>query len=165
MVIEKWSDVNKILMLILNDAMKEVGEKAENLFRSHLASDVYINRNKVYANYTRMPTYDLLNSTSHSIESGMNNVTMEVYHAKNKMRIDMGNFIHGSNINGNPVDNRERLPFILNDGLQGVKTLFGQGWWTEPRRYIDNSINILDRDKVLKKWLIDALRARGVEVN
>ncbi len=151
------------LLKIIKECLKEVADKVNDKLRSHVDSDVYINRNNYYANGSGQPTYDLRESiTTDEISQSGNEVSTKVFHDKNKMAFDPDNFIHGSRYwKSGTTDIRDILPKIINDGLSG--DLFGNGWWQDERPYFTNTLNELKSQGLIKKWFKEALNKRGIK--
>lgn len=155
------SQLNNYLMPILRECLQEVADKVNDRLRYHVDGDVYINRNNYYANGTGEPTYDLRESiTTDEIKQSGNEVFTKVYHDKEKMRLDVDSFIHGSKY-WDKTDVRDILPQIINDGLSG--DLFGEGWWQEERPYFTNTLKELESQGLIKKWFREALNKRGIK--
>lgn len=157
------SQLNNYLMPILRECLQEVADKVNDRLRYHVDGDVYINRNNYYANGTGEPTYDLRESiTTDEIKQSANEVFTKVYHDKEKMRFQPDDFIHGSRYWKDGItDIREILPQIINDGLSG--SLFGEGWWQEPRPYFSDTLQELQSQGLIKRWFKESLNKRGVK--
>lgn len=165
-VVKDLNELNKVLINIVKEVVDEVGEKVNQLMKEHVDSDVYRKgfRTNSYAYGTSQPTYGLRDSitTTNSNING-NEVSTKIYHDKNKMIFDPDNFVHGSRYwKDGTTDIRDILPEIVTFGLSG--DLFGSGWWQDERPYYQNTLKDLKDKGLLRKWFIEGLKAKGIDV-
>jgi hypothetical protein len=69
-------------------------------------------------------------------------------------------YLHGS-YHYTPNDVREMLPYLIDQGKTGG--LFGPKWENLTRPYMTNTRDEL-RAGLLKKWMIEALKKRGIKI-
>ena len=159
-------EYNKYLLThVFPSVLQYVADKANELLRQHVDSDVYQagNRTNYYAYGTTQPTFELRDSISNSdVQVSGDSAEIRVYHDKNKMRFEPDDFVHGSNYWRDGVsDVRDILPLIINNGLSG--DLFGSGWWQEERPYFSNTIKEIQSQGLIKKWFQEGLAKQGIK--
>lgn len=157
-------ELEKYILNVLKEVVYEVGEKVNELAREHVDRDVYMkdNQSNHYAYGYSQPTFGLRDSlTTDKVKTNGNEVSTEIYHDSNKMITDPDNFVHGSNY-WNKRDIRDILPEIVEFGLSG--DFFGNGWWQDPRPYMQNTIKELQSSGKLQQWFKQGLKSRGVSV-
>ena len=159
-------EYNKYLLTKVFPAVLEyVADKANELLREHVDSDVYQAGGKTnyYAYGSTQPTFELRDSISNSeVSVNGNSAEIKVFHDKDKMRFDPDNFVHGSNYWKDGVsDIRELLPRIINDGLSG--DLFGSGWWQKERPYFTKTIEEIQSKGLMRKWFQEGLAKQGIK--
>lgn len=162
---ETWSQLNSFLIDAVSEALKEVGDRVNQLLREHVDTDVYKagSRTNYYARGTTQPTYGLRDSiTTSDVRTGKGSAEVEVFHDSQKMELDSQNFVHGSNYWKGGNDIRDILPLIIDMGLSG--DLFGSGWWQDERPYFRNAVKELKDSGMLENWFKQALKRQGIEV-
>ncbi len=142
---------------ILHESMGEVGKKVEEGLKDQIDEDVYDAHNPEY--YQR--TYELRDSVTHSDAKEIGEqIVVEVGHDYDKINTHYPNQ-HMSVVDGSDVSNQ--LPKLINDGTIG--DIFGNGAWTEPRPYMDNMKDKIEREKILEKELKKSLHKRGIKTD
>jgi hypothetical protein len=159
------SQLEQYLLKVIADCMNEVGQKVQELFKKHVQTDVYdvgsyLGRNNYYDGAGE-PTGQLMESVINTkpVVSG-NQVTTEIKHDSDLMNVNPNTFLHGSNY-WNPNDVRDMLPYLINEGKTGG--LFGAVWEGLKRPYITNTYEELVSKDLVKKWMIEALKKRGIK--
>lgn len=139
----------------LPKAMDGVGEKCKNIVKNRIDEDVYEKYTPV--EYDR--SYELRNSII-STEPTNNNgtITVEVKHDTNLINATPPNQ-HMSVVDQSDVSSH--LPKWINDG--NIGHVFGQGEWTEPRPYRDNTIEQIKQNDIFKKELKKELSKQNIE--
>ena len=161
-----FAGIEKYLLKVLADCMNEVGGKVDDLLKEHVQKDVYdvgtsLGRD-YYHNGSSSPTGQLRDSVTHSkpTTSG-NEVSTEVHHDSSQMDYNPDTYLHGSNY-WSPNDVRDMLPYLIDSGNTGG--LFGSVWEGLRRPYFTNTYNELVSKDLVKKWMMEALKKRGLNV-
>jgi hypothetical protein len=144
------------LKKVIVDSMDDVGKSAEYHVRDKIEEEVY--RNPITPQvYER--TRELKNSLVHTHPIVNNNeIITEIKHETDLI----GNYEpnqHMSVVTGEPFI--EPLAEIVNYGKAGH--IFGTGYWTEPRPYINDSKKDLENG-LIKKYFKDALSKKGIKI-
>ncbi len=136
------------------DSMEDVGKSAEYHVREQIEEKVYQNPTTPQ-DYER--TRELKNSLVHTYPKVNNNeIITEIKHETNLM----GSYVpnqHMSVVYDTPFI--ESLAEIVNYGKAGH--IFGTGYWTEPRPYMDDAKKDL-KGGLVKKYMKNALNKRGL---
>lgn len=143
---------------LLKDSMEEVGVKVEKVLRDRIDEDVYSAYNNPDMSYER--TRELKNSVTHTHpkeEDGQ--IVVKVGHDTSLINPYSPNQ-HMSVEDGSDVSNY--LPQWINDGTIG--NIFGEGVWTKPRPYMDNTKEEIKNNNILEKELKKGLKKRGVNI-
>ncbi len=171
-MINSYSQLEAHLLKILADCLNEVSKKVEDLLKEHVQEDVYDVGSRIpngdkqgrqyYYNGTKKPTGQLKESvTSTEVQIVGNEVTTKIHHDPNAMEYDAPTYLHGSSFY-DPGDVREMLPYLINEGKTG--DLFGEVWHKLRRPYMTNTYNELISQDLVRKWMIIALKSRGLNV-
>lgn len=166
MQVSSWGQLENYLLQIIADCMNDVGEKVNKLLKEHVQTDVYdvgtqLNRN-YYHDEDVEPTGQLRDSIVNSKPSvDGKKVQTEIYHDSNLMEYDAETYLHGSNY-WSPNDVRDMLPYLINEGKTGG--LFGSVWEKLKRPYMSNTYDELVSKDLVRKWMIEALKKRGLQV-
>ena len=158
--ITNWGMLEVVLQQILVDVLNEVGELVENRMRYYIDEDVYLGHNRFYADGTGQPTYEFRKSVTRDTAKVVRNgeVRVKVYHDTKVMKSDPENFIHGSKY-WSPNDISTYLPEILafnkNGRLFGANEIERDNYWYD-------TLDSLQKGGELRKWLMTALRKRGI---
>ena len=150
--------LEKYLLKVVTDSMEDVGSVGEKVSREEMEEKVYNNPSQP-AMYDR--TRELQNSLIHTqpVKNG-NEVTVEIRHEDDLIGHYAPNQ-HMSVIDGRelPVD---ALAEIVNYGKSGH--IFGEGYWTEPRPYMDSARERIENEKLHVKAMKESLRNKGLKV-
>lgn len=145
------------LKKLIKNSMEDVGKVVENKTREKIDEVVY--QANTPSQYER--TRELQNSLIHTQPKQFDNETVvEVKHDDAMFGWYEPNQ-HISVLSGDelPV---EVLAEIVNDGKAGH--IFGEGFWTKPRPYIEESLEEIKKDKLHIKAMKDSLKSKGIKV-
>jgi hypothetical protein len=146
--------------------MNEVAQKANELLKEHVETDVYdvgtaLGRN-YYHDGKNKPTGQLRDSiTNTNAKITGNAVEAEIYHDSSKMDYNADSYLHGSRY-WTPNDVRDILPYLIDQGKTGG--MFGSAWENLKRPYLTNTKKELS-DGLLDKWMQEALKKRGINIS
>lgn len=162
-----YESLEQHLLKIIADSMNDVAKRVEDLLKQHVQTDVYnvgtsMGR-KYYYNDTKQPTGQLKESViSTKPETKKNEVSSKIHHDSDKMEFKPDSYLHGSNFY-KPKDVRDWLPYLINEGKTG--DLFGSMWANLRRPYITNTYDELVSKDLIRKWMIEALKKRGLKIS
>jgi hypothetical protein len=155
--INSMSDLKKYLAKIVIDSMEDVGDVIENKLKDVIEQEVYHNPTNPEV-YER--TRELETSIIHTPPTqNRNEIITEVKH-------DDSLFGHyAPNQHVSVVDESE-LPVnaiaeIVNYGKAGH--IFGTGYWTEPRPYMDTAKEEIIDEKLHVRALKNSLESKGIK--
>ena len=159
-VFDNLKQLEVYLLKAITDSMEDVGKAVEQKTREVIEREVYQNpTDSGLAEYER--TRELKNSLIHTTPKKNNNeVTTEIKH-------DESNFGHyAPNQHMSVVDGRElpidALAEIVNFGKSGK--IFGEGYWTKPRPYIEITKEEVEKEKLHVKAMKESLIKKGFDV-
>lgn len=140
----------------IKDSMEDVGKAVEYKVREKIDEVVY-NSPATPDTYNR--TYELKNSLIHEQpkQSG-NETTVVIKHEDNLLGHYAPNQ-HQSVVDGSPLS-VESLAEIVMQGKSGH--IFGQGYWTEPRPYMDIAKEEILAENLHVTTLKSSLRSKGI---
>lgn len=152
-----YSELLRELQKVKDKALIKAGEKAEELVKKQIQSEVY---DIPAGTYER--TYNLKDSMmAFPLEKKGNVSEVKVAHDWMNMSYNVNKFQHGSNY-WDPNDYRQYVAETVHYGLSGK--LFGVGkHWHEPKPYMDISKDILEGGEY-RRFIMDALRSEGFDV-
>ena len=150
-------ELDRILHDISVEVINKVSEKVLSEVEKQIDLQVYIGKRNFYAKGTKRPTYDFRNTWISDINEEDFAVEGQVKQEYNKMRLDVDNFIHGSKFYKDQ-DVRSFLAEIINEGKAG--SIFGYGYWTNPRPFWDVAMEIM-KDGTVDKWIKSEFKKRG----
>ena len=150
----KWSDFEKMIQMLVRDALNELGELVNDMVKKQIDEDVYVNTPEVYdRTYEFRESYESVDVTKDG-----NNPEVFIRSDKGKMNYNKDLFQHGSD-----RDISEFLPEILAFNLSG--DLFGSNqWWHNRDSYWNNVLDKLKAGGWLNKEFKRLLRKRGLSV-
>lgn len=151
------NELDRILHDISVEVINKVSEKVLSEVEKQIDLEVYIGKSNFYAKGTKRPTYDFKNTWISEINEGNFVVEGQVRQEYNKMRLDVDNFIHGSRFYKDQ-DVRSFLAEIINEGKAG--SIFGYGYWTNPRPFWDIAMEIME-DGTVDKWIKSEFKKLG----
>ena len=135
---------------VRNGASK-VGDKSEDIVKEHVQKDVYGTYGSPSV-YKR--TYQLRDSVKANVTSSGSDTDIEI---KNEGMSGHPSVITGANMG-------EAIPQIVTDGAPNIFRGSSGGAWTGARPYMDNALQTLESNDMVKSTLKDALRAHGFKV-
>ena len=150
--------LEKYLQLVVKDSMEDVGREAEHKVRKKIDEMVYQNPTEP-SDYER--TRELKNSLVHTQpKQNGNEITVEIKHEDSLIGYYEPNQ-HMSVVDGSelPVD---ALAEIVHYGKSGK--IFGEGYWTKPRPYMETAKEEIIEEKLHVKALKNSLKKKGLDV-
>jgi hypothetical protein len=136
-------------------AMKEASEKPKEMLKDNVNTDVYSYQPKEYER-----TYELRESIIATEPQNVNGKTVvEIKHDENKIHPYSPNQ-HMSVIYG--TDFSPYLPEAINEG--NIGHVFGQGVWTEPRPYMDNTVRQMEQENTFENEAKKSLQKQGIQI-
>lgn len=154
---QSLSALEVYLTKMIKDSMEDVGKKCEVVVREKIEEEVYQNPVNP-STYER--TRELKNSLIHTspVQNGSEIIT-EIKHETDLIGSYSPNQ-HMSVQTGEPFI--EPLAEVVNYGKAGH--IFGEGYWTEPRPYMDDAREEIKQDKLHVQSLKESLRNKGIQV-
>lgn len=137
-------------------ALKGAGDKTSELVKKRIDEDVYDAGTP--SEYIR--TYELRESIrSSDVKSSGNTAEVEVKHDTSLIHSNPTLNQHASAIDGS--SSVDSIAEIVHDGKSGG--LFGQGFWTQKRPYMDNAKEEMEDGKY-KQFMMEELKKMGYKV-
>jgi hypothetical protein len=159
MEFKNLSDLNKYLMNKIAKSMYEVGEHAEQTVKEQIDIDVYSYQPSEYER-----TFELRDSVIHTEPEIINDlVSVEVKHDTDLIHPNKEKYQHYSAGKWEPKEYNRYVAQTVHDGTSGH--LFGEGFWTEPRPYMDHAKDKIKNSKLYINILKDNLRKQGLYVD
>lgn len=156
MSITSWGQLEKELQSAMQDGMKDVAKKGEDIVKQNIDRVVYF----AYSPSVYSRTRQLWSSiTSKEVKSNGNSAEVEIYHDTSKISSSSPNQ-HMSVISGS--SSASSIPEIVHDGKSGL--LFGTGVWTSKRPYMDTALKEMEGTKMPLNELRRALRRQGFRI-
>lgn len=149
-------DLQKHLMKEISNAMRnEVAGEAVEVVKDRIRKDVESHEPALYER-----TGELRESVQGKEEQISKNVSrLKIDHDTSKIR-PQGENQHKSVVDGRPSN--DVLPEIVHDGKSGH--IFGEGFWTEPRPYMDNAKTEIETYNKHVNSLKKGLQRNGLNV-
>lgn len=155
-------DLEKYLQAKILESMKDVGAAAEATVKKHVDTDVY-GKKKDPEEYIR--TYELRDSvTFTAYEETTNHYEVMVYNDSEQIGSYAPNqhyTVHHWEGSRYTLDYSEYVAETVNDGTSG--RLFGTGYWTIPRPFMDNARKEIKEKKLHVQALSNSLKRAGIE--
>ena len=152
------ADLNRYLIKVLKDSMEDVGRAVEHKVREKIEEEVYQNPTTP-SMYER--TGELKNSLIHTQPKQIGNeIVTEIKHDDNLIGHYEPNQ-HMSVVDGRDMS-VESLAEIVNFGKAGH--IFGTGYWTEPRPYIEDARQEVIDENLHYNTLKKSLQSKGLKV-
>lgn len=135
--------------------MKKASEEPKQMLKDNVDKNVY---NYTPSTYER--TFELRDSIIATEPQNVNNkTTVEIKHDENKIHPYSPNQ-HMSVITGEDISTY--LPQWINDGTIGH--IFGQGVWTEPRPYMDDTVRQMEQENTFENEVKKSLQKQGIQL-
>lgn len=153
--IKTWKDLEKALTKVIVHVMPAVGDKTAELVKDRIDKDVY--GAGTPSEYIR--TYELRESIEAGGKVTVSKGSAEIEVGHNDTRI--GSYEpnqHYSVVDGS--HSADSIAEIVHDGKSGL--IFGEGFWTQKRPYMDNAAQEM-KDGKYKKFMIEMLRKQGID--
>lgn len=152
--VKSWSDLEKALRQARDKALEGTGEKAKELVKDRIDEDVY----SVATPSEYIRTYELRESVQPSKVNSRGDVAeLEIGHDTSLIGSYEPNQ-HYSVVDGS--SSVESIAEIVHDGKSGL--IFGNGYWTEPRSYLDNAKEEM-KDGKYKEFMEKELNKMGIK--
>lgn len=155
MKIRTYKDLEKVLKKAAEKALKDSGKDATELVKKRIDEDVY----GVAEPDEYLRTYELRESVEPSgVKSKGNTFELEVGHNTDKI----GSYEPNQHMS--VVDGTSSVGYvadIVHNGKSGK--IFGEGYWTKKRPYMDNAKEELEDGKY-KEYMKDSLTKQGFKV-
>jgi hypothetical protein len=152
-------DLESYVKKMVSDSMNPVGEKARDLSKEHVQKDVYDNPANP-AKYNR--TGQLKESLKYKKTETNREVTVKVYHDDKVIKAYEPNQHYSVFDSGHDRDFSKFVAYAVHEGTSGH--VFGSGYWTEARPYLDNTVNELNITEAHVKILKAELTKRGIKL-
>jgi len=146
-VFNNTNELLKYLQLQIAASLKETGEYVENKVKEQIDQDVY---SYTPSRYQR--TGDLKESV----------VCREPINTGNKTSIVIEHDTHLINDHVSQADGMDVSPYIPYYVNEGAGPLFGEGFWTQKRQYIDHAISDLRSTGSHVEVLRRSLKNKGI---
>lgn len=151
--VKSWSDLEKALRQARDKALEGTGDKTKELVKDRIDKDVY----SVATPSEYIRTYELRESVQLSdVTSNGNVAEIEIGHDTNLIGSYEPNQ-HYSVVDGS--SSVDSIAEIVHDGKSGL--IFGNGYWTKPRPYMDNAKEEMEDGKY-KEFMIEELKKQGI---
>lgn len=152
--VKSWSDLEKALRHARDKALEGTGEKAKELVKDRIDEDVY----SVATPSEYIRTYELRESVQPSKVNSKGDIAeLEVGHDTSLIGSYEPNQ-HYSVIDGS--SSVDSIAEIVHDGKSGL--IFGNGYWTKPRPYMDNATEEM-KDGKYKDFMVEELNKMGIK--
>lgn len=153
--VSSYSQLLSELQKARDRALKGAGEKAVEVAKDRVDKDVYAMSKGEPAVYER--TYQLRDSiVTDDFKANGNSAEIKVRHDTDLIHSTEPNQ-HYSVVDGS--SSVDSIAEIVHGGKSGK--IFGQGYWTEPRSYLDNAKEIM-KDGKYKDFMIEELKKQGI---
>ena len=151
--VKSWKDLEKALIKARDKALEGTGEKTKELVKDRIDRDVYsVASPSIYER-----TYELRESVQPSkVNSKGNTAELEIGHDTSLIGSYSPNQ-HYSVVDGS--SSVDSIAEIVHDGKSGK--IFGEGFWTQKRPYMDNAKEEM-KDGKYKKFMIEELKKQGL---
>ena len=155
--VTSYSQLLKELQKARDKALKGTGEKAVEVVKDRVDKDVYAMSKGEPAVYER--TYQLRDSlVADDFKADGNSAEITIKHDTNQIHSTAPNQ-HYSVVDGS--SSVDSIAEIVHDGKSGL--IFKNGYWTEPRPYMDNAKEIMEKGKY-KDFMKEELKNQGYKV-
>lgn len=155
--VTSWKDLEVALQKARDKALKGAGEKGKELTKKRVDEDVYAMSKGEPAVYER--TFQLRESlVADDFKSSGNMAEITIKHDASQIHSTAPNQ-HYSVVDGS--SSVDYIAEIVNNGESGK--IFGEGYWTEPRPYMDNTRKEM-KDGKYREFMVDELKKLGYKV-
>ncbi len=154
--VTSYSQLLKELQKARDRALEGTGKKTEDVVKKRIDTDVYdVGDPKEY-----IRTFELRESIkSSNIKSSGDIAEVEIKHDTSLIHSNPSLNQHASAIDGS--SSVDSIAEIVHDGKSGK--LFGQGFWTKKRPYMDNAKEEMEDGKY-KQFMMEELKRMGYKV-
>lgn len=153
--VTSWKQLEVALQKARDRALKGAGEKAVEVVKDRVDKDVYGTGSPTV--YER--TYQLRESlVADDFKSSGNTAEITIKHDTSQIHSTAPNQ-HYSVVDGS--SSVESIAEIVHDGKSG--RVFGEGYWTKPRPYMDNAKEIM-KDGKYRDFMVEELKKLGYKV-
>lgn len=151
--VKSWKDLEKALMKARDKALEGTGGRAKELVKDRIDKDVY----SVASPSVYKRTYELRESIQPSkVKSNGDTAELEIGHDTSLIGSYSPNQ-HYSVVDGS--SSVDYIAEIVHDGKSGK--IFGEGFWTKKRPYMDNAKEEM-KDGKYKKFMVEELKRQGL---
>jgi hypothetical protein len=151
------AQLKQMMIAVLDDVMEEILSKLLDKLIANIDEIVYVGKNEVYVSPNAQPTYQFRDSWTTLQTKDANEIKGRLYQEPLSMDFDPDRYIHGSWLG----DAREMLASYLFLGTDS--SVFGHGWWEEPRDAWTPTMKLLE-DGTVDKWFVSACKKRGLQI-
>jgi hypothetical protein len=155
--IKSWKELDRAILSKIAEAMSEVGKDMVEEVQKSIRDEVYIYHPKEYQ--TTGDLHDSVYSKSPDIKN--KNVEIVIKHDTDKINSRQPNQHYSVVEDYDPSDVSDWIPYLVHEGQSGK--IFGDGFWTKPRRYMDKTVEDLRNNKKHVKRLVEHLNSVGVK--
>lgn len=156
--ITSWSKLKEALVKGRTEALRESAKESVDYIKDRVIDQEVYGRGSPEF-YER--TYQLKDSLRANPAEGVRNYSASIVidHDTSKIKVNLPMYQHGSPMSGGIAD---AIPLIVHDGLSG--SMFGDGFWMEPRPYMGTARNDLQAGK-LRRMMVKELRDYGFDAS